>query len=1048
MNIWNLLTIAGEFATRTSLYGAALIVAVLVIQRLLRRRLGPGWSFGLWFLVLLRLSSPILPASPWSWQQLADFLPSSSNIMTRPASGPPGANFSAKALPAADPIVTNTLAALPPYAASKEPGADKPVALPANPSPITDEGAWTPDKVWGLTWALVSLVLLARQGLGTWVFRRQLRRWPTLTDERLQGLVRRCRQQMGVIRPVDFRVLPDWESPCLFGVFRPIILLPASLLEALSDQEWENILLHEFAHLKRWDPLWNAWISVLGCLHWFNPLVWWAAKCLREDRELACDALVLARAGATLRQSYGATLLKLASTQPGTLMHPAAMVGILENGGPLKKRLLALQARPSFWLNATLGVAILTGLGACALTNRPVAGDASPIQSVPLSGHTDFPQAAFAPDALQLFRDDPDMWSQIPKGNQTLLGVPFDITGLIRLAGTSPQREEWYFRPQVKDIAVDRAFDRLYLLHATFYYATPGTVIALARLHYADGTTADLPIKYGDHSLNYWRMRYEQRSRPSDADSRIAWTGDGPMLAEYGNSLRLCVSSFKNPRPRATVRRIDLISTWQDPTEVVVGMAVGGRELPAEWRKTPPIQIPAQQWSSHLRFRAVDSQTGKPIPNMKLRLEVADEGVHSRIGTYTTDRNGWANLNYPHPKLRYLSIWADHDHYAPRLIQWTPRQHGAYPAEYIYHAEAGESIHGVVEDPAGTSVAGALVRIDGPSPNFAGDAKEFLILKHIYAITDAAGRWSLSVIPRELGAEDINLQVLHPGFDSILPRNLSTPERAGAEIHSRFSAGTVIAGRVVNSEQQPLPGARVMAPTPFPHIGVRLVTTDVQGTFQLQLARGAGTRDLLVQVPGYAPLVQEAAVPPLSPIILSSGDTLDIRVQDSQQRPIAGALVEGFLGEHQRALDQRLTTDAQGLVHWPHAPAPKEKLMFRVHATGFQPSLTLVPIDARQIAVQLVPLDWLAGTGTDAKTRQTIPYFKIWRGRRTPGGAAVQWEPRALATGREGTFQIPNDAPDGDTFFRIEAPDYAPSAAIPAASLRGPKPLDIPLQAM
>ena len=1053
MTLWNLLDTAGGFAVRTSLQGAALIAAVLLIRYLLRRRLGPGWSFALWFLVLLRLSAPILPSSPWSWQQLGDFLPSSSMVMSRPASEPKEASFLGGTFPADVPTVTNALSALPPYATSNEPGAYRPVTPPTKPTPAADGGAWTYDRAWGSIWATVSLLLLARQIFGSWTFRRQLRRQPLLSDERLNGLIRQCRQRMGVTRQVEFRIVSNVENPCLFGVFRPVILLPTGLLKALSDEEWSSILLHEFGHLKRRDPLWNGWMSFVGCLHWFNPMVWWAARCMRDDREVACDALVLARADGSLRQSYGATLLKLASSQASMFVQPAAMVGILENGGPLKMRLIALRARPSFWLNTILGVVVVSILSACALTSRQVAGVSSPIQAIPLHRHTDYPQAADAPDSLQTFRDDPGMWSQIPKGQQTILGVPFDISGLIRLAGLSPQREEWYFRPEVRGIAVNSTFERLYLLHATYYYAEPGKVIAVARLHYADGTTSDLPIKYGDHSLNYWRMRYERRSHPSDSDSRIAWTGDGSMLAEYGNSLRLCVSSFINPHPGSMVRGIDLISTWQDPSEVVVGMAVGGSVLPSGWRETPPVQIPTEKWTSHLRFRAVDSKTGEAIPGMKLRLEVAEDGVHSRIGTYTTDRNGRADLHYPHPQLRYLSIWADHERYAPKSIQWTPRQHGAYPAEYLYQAEVGERIHGVVEDTTGTPVAGDIVRIDGPSPDFAGDAKEFLILTHATAITDAKGHWSVSVIPRQLGAEQIRLQVLHPHFSNSSIKTLSPPERAGDEIRSQLSPGTLITGKVVNSLQLPLPGTRVMAVSSYPHIGVQLATTDAQGAFSLRLSPGAINQNLLIQSLDYAPLIrnvaQETNLHSISPIVLLPGNTVDVLVKDPQLHPIAGALVEGVLGENRHALNQYLTTDTEGMVRWPHAPDSKDKLMFQVSASGFKTSLTRVPVGMRQIEVHLIPLDVLAGSATDAKTGQPISYFKVWRGRRTPGIASTQWERSAMAIGREGGFQISNDAPDIDTLvFRIEAPNYTPSAELPSASLRGQKPLNIPLQGL
>jgi hypothetical protein len=261
----------------------------------------------------------------------------------------------------------------------------------------------------------------------------------------------------------------------------------------------------------------------------------------------------------------------------------------------------------------------------------------------------------------------------------------------------------------------------------------------------------------------------------------------------------------------------------------------------------------------------------------------------------------------------------------------------------------------------------------------------------------------------------------------------------------------LITGKVVNSLQLPLPGTRVMALTLYPHIGVRLATTDAQGAFSMRITPGTIHQELLIETPDYAPLVhevpQDANLSSLNPIVLSSGNSMSVLVQDSQLRPIGGALVEGFLGENRHALNQRMITDAQGLVQWPHASDTDETFTFQVQAPGFRTSLTRVPIGARQIEVHLIPLELLVGSATDAKTGQPIPYFKVSRGRRTPGDATVQWERSAMAIGREGRFQMNNDALNIDTLvFRIEAPNYAPSAELPSGSLRGPKPINIPLQ--
>ena len=632
------------------------------------------------------------------------------------------------------------------------------------------------------------VALAARHWLGMAFYRRNLRRWPLVDDSRILRLADECRGSMGIRHAVEMRVSPDTDTPCLFGVFRTVLLVPVNLLHALSDEEWRNILLHEFGHLRRWDPLSNAWMSLAGIAHWFNPLVAWAIRRMRQDRELACDQLVLARVGRRASHSYGATLLKLASF-PSSGLTPFQLerIGILEGTGPLKARLLALKARPVVWLNAALGTLAIALLGSCALT-RSLAADEKPLVAINLTNVTDYPRELTSDSVLLRRQDDPGMWMQIPKGEQSFFGVPFNITGLVRLAGRNSQRlNSWFFRPEVTGIPIGRTFGRIYLLHTTSYSEKPGTAIATMRLNYTDGRTDDIPIEYGTHTLNYWRQRYESTVQLSGTDARIAWTGKAPQgVAEYGNSLRLIITSFKNPHPEREVQSVDLISTWTDASEVIVGMAVGGRDLPSAWLEAPITRYPQNDWQGSLRFQALDAVTGKPIRHMELRIEVAEPGVHSRIGTEYTDSGGWVTLRYPHADLNYITIWADHPDYVPRLIQWTRRQHGPYPREYTYRAEPGVRIHGRVVNQSNEPLSGALVRIGGPRIEFEGDAKEFLALDHSSVTTDADGRWSCSEIPKEVTG-DVVLRVLYPAYGGGSFQRLTPAEMGGAEIVTRLS---------------------------------------------------------------------------------------------------------------------------------------------------------------------------------------------------------------------------------------------------------------------
>ncbi len=82
----------------------------------------------------------------------------------------------------------------------------------------------------------------------------------------------------------------------VFGIFRPVLLLPEGIAEHLTTAQFELVLAHELCHVRRRDNLAAAVHMLVEALFWFHPLVWWIRVRLVEERERACDEEVL-RAG-------------------------------------------------------------------------------------------------------------------------------------------------------------------------------------------------------------------------------------------------------------------------------------------------------------------------------------------------------------------------------------------------------------------------------------------------------------------------------------------------------------------------------------------------------------------------------------------------------------------------------------------------------------------------------------------------------------------------------------------------------------------------------
>ena len=159
-------------------------------------------------------------------------------------------------------------------------------------------------------WALIATAGLARIVFGFWRL-RQLRDGCVPVDAAtLDPLLRKTLEEFDSPRPVCVCVSAIAHVPTAVGFIKPLIIIPPWTMQKLSATELNAILLHELAHLRRWDDWTNLLQKVLGALLFFHPAVWWIDKRLSLEREMACDDLVLARTGNP--RGYAECLVSLA----------------------------------------------------------------------------------------------------------------------------------------------------------------------------------------------------------------------------------------------------------------------------------------------------------------------------------------------------------------------------------------------------------------------------------------------------------------------------------------------------------------------------------------------------------------------------------------------------------------------------------------------------------------------------------------------------------------------------------------------------------------
>jgi len=132
---------------------------------------------------------------------------------------------------------------------------------------------------------------------------------------------------------------PAMLEPGVFGVFRPVLLLPDGIADRLAPAQFDAILAHELCHVRRRDNLAAALHMAVEAIFWFHPLVWWIGARLVEERERACDEEVLQLGSRP--EVYAESILK---TCQFYLESPlACMSGIA--GSDLKKRVTRIMTQ-------------------------------------------------------------------------------------------------------------------------------------------------------------------------------------------------------------------------------------------------------------------------------------------------------------------------------------------------------------------------------------------------------------------------------------------------------------------------------------------------------------------------------------------------------------------------------------------------------------------------------------------------------------------------------------------------------------------------------
>lgn len=225
-----------------------------------------------------------------------------------------------------------------------------------------------------LAWATCAGAFALRMASGLWWISRAAR--SPRTDATWQARIDILAARLGITRAVRLRIVDGSASPVTALWWRPVVLLPASLLTGMPPDLLEALIAHELAHVRRADYLVNLLQNVVEMLLFYHPAVWWLSHRIRIERERVADDLAAQHVGG---RQLARALFELEKIQ--FAHHDLALAA---NGGDLMSRIQRLlrPAQPGWHWKAALPVLGLTAalIAGCATPARAPVRTAAVVQ--------------------------------------------------------------------------------------------------------------------------------------------------------------------------------------------------------------------------------------------------------------------------------------------------------------------------------------------------------------------------------------------------------------------------------------------------------------------------------------------------------------------------------------------------------------------------------------------------------------------------------------------------------------------------------------------
>lgn len=332
------------FLIQTTIYLSVTAIFIILFKLIFKNRLKAKWHFLIWAVLLIRLIIPSLPTSPVS---VFNTVKLDENTVIQ-------SSFRSYNIENSKDDEDNYTVAV---------GLQKMIE---DDNDDASEGksvmgyAIQIDEIVTYVWAGGTLLLLGYFITILAVYRHKLKKHRRECDDNTLHILDICKEKLNIKRNIALYFADT--TPMLIGLFKPSIYIP----ENLSEAEKEATLFHELSHMKHLDILWSAVATLVLCLNWFNPIMWFSFFIFKRDIEVYCDQRTLKYT--ENKQSYAMLLFKTATA--GKEKYVPGTTSLQSGKADVKRRIryMAKYKKPTLTITA-VAVTMVTLILLCCLTN-------------------------------------------------------------------------------------------------------------------------------------------------------------------------------------------------------------------------------------------------------------------------------------------------------------------------------------------------------------------------------------------------------------------------------------------------------------------------------------------------------------------------------------------------------------------------------------------------------------------------------------------------------------------------------------------------------